>query len=95
MKISEFKQSVASDAPPAEVGDLGLQALWFAAKGEWDRAHALAQADKSKSGDWVHAYLHRVEGDLSNAEYWYRRAGEPVHTGDLSAEWDEITANLL
>ena len=95
MKISEFKQSVGGDAPPAEVTDLGLQALWFAAKGEWDRAHALAQADKSKSGDWVHAYLHRLKGDLSNALYWYRRAGESVHTGDLSAEWDEITATLL
>ena len=95
MKISEFKQSVAGDAPPAEVTDLGLQALWFAAKGKWDHAHELAQADKGKSGDWVHAYLHRAEGDLSNAKYWYRRAGKPVHTGDLPAEWDEIIASLL
>ena len=69
--------------------------MWFAAKGEWVRAHELAQAAKGKSGDWVHAYLHRVEGDLSNAKYWYRRAGEPVHTGDLSLEWDEIAAALL
>ena len=95
MKISEFKQSVGGDAPPAEITDLAPQALWFAAKGDWDRAHELAQAAKGKSGDWVHAYLHRVEGDLANAGYWYRRAGEAVHSGDLAAEWDEIAAALL
>ena len=95
MDISEFKRSVSGNLPPAEVADPGLQALWFAAKGEWDHAHSLAQTNKGKSGDWVHAYLHRVEGDLSNAKYWYRRAGKPLHIGDLSVEWDEITASLL
>ena len=95
MKISEFKQSVAGSAPPAEIGDLGLQALWFSAKGDWHRAHELAQADKGKSGYWVHAYLHRVEGDLSNANYWYRRAGKPPQNGDLAEEWDEIASALI
>ena len=65
------------------------------ASGDWDRAHELAQSAKGKPGDWVHAYLHRVEGDLSNAGYWYRRAGQPAHGGELAAEWDEISAALL
>jgi len=95
MKLPDFKQSISGASPPTEIGDLALQALWFAAKGDWDRAHELAQAAKDNSGDWVHAYLHRVEGDLSNAGYWYRRAGKPPHSGELAAEWDEIAAALL
>ena len=95
VNLSDFKQSIAGNAPAAEIGDPALQALWYAAKGDWDRAHELAQSAKGKSGDWVHAYLHRVEGDLSNAGYWYRRAGKPPHSGELAAEWDEIAAALL
>ena len=97
MNLSEFKQSISGDAPPAEIGDKALQALWYAAKGgEWDRrAHELAQAATRKPGEWVHAYLHRVEGDLSNAGYWYRCAGEQQHSGELAAEWDKISAALF
>ncbi len=95
MNLSDFKRSLAGDAPPPEIGDLALQALWFAAKGNRQRAHALAQARDDETGAWVHAYLHRVEGDLPNAAHWYRRAGKPPHIGELAAEWDEIAAALL
>ena len=71
-----------------------LAALWWAARGEWDRAHEAAQADKGKDAAWVHAYLHRVEGDGENAGYWYARAGKPVATGPLDAEWEAIAAAL-
>jgi len=95
MNLSEFKLSIADDAPPTEVGGKAAHALWFAAKGEWKRAHELAQAAKGRQGDWVHAYLHRVEGDLSNAGYWYRRVGVAPHTGELAAEWEEIATAIL
>ena len=95
MKLPDFKQSISDALPPKEIDDLALQALWFTAKGDWDKAHELAQATEGKSGYWVHAYLHRVDGDLSNADYWYRRAGKPPHNGKLAAEWDEIAADLL
>lgn len=68
--------------------------LWWAARGGWDQAHEAVQATPGAASDWVHAYLHRVEGDLENAAYWYRRAGRPVATGPLDAEWDAIAAVL-
>ena len=69
-------------------------ALWWAARDDWDQAHAAAQADGGADAAWVHAYLHRVEGDLENARYWYGRAGRPVATGPLEAEWEAIAAAL-
>lgn len=63
-----------------------LRALWWEAQGDWDKAHELVQPDTDACA-WVHAYLHRVEGDLSNAAYWYRRAKQPVFEGELQAEW--------
>ncbi len=72
-----------------------LRALWFAGRGEWEQAHEIAQAEDNRDGAWVHAYFHRVEGDTSNANYWYRRAGRPTQTGDLRAEWESITNELL
>jgi hypothetical protein len=74
---------------------LALQALWWDAKGDWDRAHALAQADEGGVGDWVHAYLHRKEGDAGNAAYWYRRAGKPASRAPLAQEWAAIASALL
>jgi hypothetical protein len=93
MDLAAFRASLAADAPPTGLGP-ALQALWFDAKGEWDRAHELAQADEGGAGDWVHAYLHRKEGDAGNAAYWYRRAGKPVGSGALEAEWESIAAAL-
>ena len=95
MKLNAFKQSLGRDVPPADIDDLAVQALWFAAKGNWTRAHELAQARDDATGAWVHAYLHRVEGDTSNAHYWYRRASRQPHSGSLAEEWDEIAADLI
>jgi hypothetical protein len=94
MTPAAFRASLAEPAPPPDVS-LALQALWFDAKGNWDKAHDLAQADGGGAGDWVHAYLHRKEGDAFNAGYWYRRAGKPVAKGGLEEEWGEIVGALL
>ena len=69
--------------------------MWYDAKGNWDEAHDLAQEIESKSGSWVHAYLHNKEGDRSNAAYWYRKAGKPFPDKSLEEEWEEIVTFLL
>lgn len=95
MTLDDFKKSVANDElPPADLKDT-LKALWHDAKGDWERAHELAQSAGSAEGDWVHAYLHRVEGDLSNASYWYHRSGKPRFEGALKAEWASIAEAIL
>ena len=63
--------------------EAALRALWFALQGKWDAAHDIAQSDDSREGAWVHAYLHRVEGDTTNANYWYERAGRATEQADL------------
>ncbi len=75
--------------------DAPLAALWWAAKGDWDQAHEIVQDEDDADAAWVHAYLHRVEGDLGNAGYWYRRAGKPVATGPLETEWEQMVSALL
>ena len=91
----EFDRSLKQDTPPAGL-DLALQALWWAGKGDWDQAHRCAQLREGEPRcDLVHAYLHRQEGDLANAGYWYRRAGLPVATGPLEEEWKLIATKLL
>ena len=85
MKLAEFQLSQNQSAPPSDL-PLALQSLWFDAKGDWNKAHELAQKEGGPSGDWVHAYLHRKEGDASNARYWYVRAGKPVFSGPLEDE---------
>ncbi len=72
-----------------------LLALWWDAKGDWERAHEIAQDVEGADGAWVHAYLHRKEGVLGNAAYWYRRAGRRVGSGDLRVEWEEIAGEML
>lgn len=79
---------------PPEDYSLAQQALWWDAKGDWSRAHECAQACDDADGAWVHAYLHRVEGDLANAGYWYRRANRPIGAGDLAQERATILAAL-
>jgi hypothetical protein len=94
MNIEDFRQTLAKNEPP-ELSH-ALLALWWDAKGDWNKAHASAQQDEqSPAGTWVHAYLHRKEGDLSNAGHWYRRAGRPVATTSLEAEWSTIADALL
>jgi len=94
MTLQEFRSSLSRDDPPEHLS-LGLAGLWWDAKGDWNRAHESAQQDEGPAGAWVHAYLHRKEGDLSNAGYWYRRAGKSAARGSLEAEWNEITGSLL
>jgi hypothetical protein len=94
MDLHEFKASLALDTPPAGLSG-PLAALWQNARGDWHAAHRLAQSDDGEAGAWVHAYLHRVEGDLRNAAYWYRRAGRPVCEVALEAEWEAIATALL
>ena len=94
MDIDTFKGTIAGDAPPDGLS-LALQALWQDAKGNWDEAHKLAQAQKDETGAWVHAYLHRVEGDLRNAGYWYHNANKPDCTAPLAEEWADIASALL
>ena len=94
MNIQSFKTSLRQTQPPKELSSV-LHAMWHDAKGDWDAAHDLAQSDKSAAGSWVHAYLHRVEGDIGNAGYWYGRAGKPACTSELTEEWDQICKELL
>lgn len=94
MTLDEFKATLTGDAPP-DLSD-ALRALWYDARGDWDQAHRIAQDVADPDGAWVHAYLHRKEGDIGNARYWYRRARQPDATTDsLEAEWSRIVTTLL
>ena len=93
MTLNDFKQTLTADEPPRLSG--ALLALWHDARGDWDAAHRVAQDVSTRDGAWVHAYLHRREGDLANARYWYDRASKPVQTGSLDEERDDITERLL
>ena len=94
MDLTQFRASISESSPPPTVSD-ALRALWLDARGNWDGAHDAAQADEGGAGDWVHAYLHRKEGDAGNAAYWYRRARKPVCRTSLDEEWAAITDALL
>lgn len=89
---SRFTDSLRQDAPDPEWSN-ALTALWHEANDDWDSAHALVQ-DNSPDSCWVHAYLHRKEGDLANARYWYNRAEQPAASGDLAEEWNAIVQAL-
>ena len=92
--MSDFRASLKGAAPAGEPAP-PLAALWWAAKGDWEKAHKLVQDDESADAAWVHAYLHRLEDDLSNAGYWYRRAGQAVAKDTLEAEWERIVTALI
>ncbi len=93
MTPDDMKRGTASQ-PPSGLPP-ALRALWWAARGEWERAHGIVMDEDDADAAWVHAHLHRFEGNISNARHWYRRAGHPVATGPLEAEWEAITAALL
>lgn len=97
MSFDELRWSVERDPAPPSHLSTAVQALWHDARDDWDSAHACAQADESREGSWVHAYLHRKEGDTGNAGYWYRRADRAMPAGDvtLAAEWAAIAQALL
>jgi hypothetical protein len=94
MNFFEFRESLARAKPPAELTP-ALTALWWAGKDNWEKAHSIVMDAGGKDSAWVHAYLHRVEGDLDNARYWYRRAQRSVSSKPFSAEWDAIAESLL
>ena len=93
MTLAEFKATLSSTTPPAV--PLLLVALWHDARGDWEAAHRVAQDVDDRDGAWVHAYLHRKEGDLGNAGYWYGKAHQPVAADALEAEWQRIVSALL
>ena len=94
MTLAEFRRSISDDNPPADLSR-PLLALWLDARGDWTAAHEAAQEIKDSTGAWIHAYLHRKEGDLGNAGYWYHRAGKPECRAALVDEWAEIVSALL
>jgi hypothetical protein len=94
VSMADFKASLSRTAPAPDLAP-PLAALWWAAKGKWDQAHRIVQDEDTPEAAWVHAYLHRVEGDLGNAGYWYRQAGQPVAKDSLQAEWERITSALI
>ena len=89
-----FVESLEGGEPPASATPL-LRALRHGLRGEWDAAHELAQAQDDADGAWVHAWLHRIEGDLGNADYWYRRAGRPSRRGETLEEGLEIARAVI
>jgi hypothetical protein len=95
MTFSAFIGSVTASGPPPPELAPALAALWFDRAGRWDEAHRVAQDVETPDGAWVHAYLHRKEGDHANAAYWYRRSGRPVATASEDDEWTTIVQTLL
>ena len=88
-QLMEKQETIPSSLPTA------LQGLWYDKKGDWDKAHQIVQNASDADNAWVHAYLHRKEGDLSNARIWYKRSGKPEFKADLNQEWEQIARDLL
>lgn len=94
MDSNTFTESLHVSAPPAGIS-IYLQSLWYDGKGDWEKAHELIQDVADKTGAWIHAYLHRKEGDLSNAGYWYSRANRSTPVYSLKEEWNVIVGEML
>lgn len=94
MTFDAFKNSLTGSTPPA-LTNKALLALWYDGKKDWETAHEFAQDEHTNDGSWVHAYLHRKEGDLGNASYWYHRAGKKMPSVSLDEEWKQIVSALL
>lgn len=94
MNFQSFKESIAGNEPPLGVS-VYLKSLWYDAKGDWEKAHVLIQDIKDKNASWIHAYLHRKEGDIGNADYWYNRAGKSQPSVSLNKEWEEIVTAFI
>jgi hypothetical protein len=94
MTIAELQATLQNAAPPAGL-PLLIEAMWWEARGDWERAHMIAQDVPTGDGAWVHAYLHRREGDVANAGYWYRQAGRRAYKGSFAEEWAEIVEAVL
>ena len=94
MTLEQFLDTLNNDQPGPQMSDL-LAALWWQANNDWERAHSIVQELDSKEARWIHAYLHRFEGDKSNARYWYSRAHRTMPAQSFDAEWEEIVSELL
>ena len=94
MMLSEFNKSLHAENPPSDAS-VYLKALWHDAKGNWDKAHELIQDLSDRNASWIHAYLHRKEGDLFNADYWYSKAGKRRPALSLEEEWEQLATALL
>lgn len=94
MTIAQFKETLLEEHPPPGMQDL-LKSLWFQGKDNWEQAHNIAQTIPTPKGSWVHAFLHRVEGDLGNAGYWYSRAGKKMPPYSTAQEWEELVQYFL
>lgn len=94
MDFSSFQESLSQNEP-AKTLSVYLKALWYDAKNDWHSAHVLIQDVNDKNAAWIHAYLHRKEGDIFNADYWYTRAGKKRPAVTLEKEWDEIVSAFL
>ncbi len=94
MTIKEFRQSIFIEYPPIGLSE-PLCVMWYSQKGDWDKAHNIAQDISNELGSWIHAHLHRVEGDISNAGYWYRKANRPPHSGSTETEAEEIIQYII
>ncbi len=94
MSPGQFTQSLSADTPPATLSAY-LTAMWYDAKGDWEAAHNIIQDINDKTAAWIHAYLHRKEGDIWNANYWYNRADRRMPGYSLDKEWEAIISELL
>ena len=94
MTLDDFKASLKNDTPPEGISPL-LLALWYDGRNDWTGSHNIAQDIHSSDGSWIHAYLHRKEGDPGNAAYWYRKAGKPIPTVSLENEWENLVKTLI
>lgn len=94
MTLEQFRASIMQSGPPATLPPL-VAALWWEAKGDWKQAHAITQDISGPDGAWVHAYLHRKEGDEGNAGYWYGQARRAHCALPFEAEWEQIVSDLL
>ena len=94
MNVLSFKESLLNNDPPQNTS-VYLKALWHDARGEWDKAHTLIQDVDDRNASWIHAYLHRKEGDTGNADYWYWRAGKQRPSFSIEEEWEQIASALI
>ena len=94
MEFENFINTLSEETPPSSVSSY-VQALWYEGKGDWDKAHDIVQDIDNSTGSWIHAYLHRKEGDNGNARYWYSRAGKPFPSVSLQQEWEAMVKALL
>ena len=94
MELKKFLETVSRNKPPAEINDY-LKALWYDKKGDWESAHSIVQILNDKNAEWIHAYLHRREGDSYNASYWYRKANKSKPDISLDEEWENLAELFL